>query len=71
VLVFDGRVFGGGVPKGIAAATIRLVRSAGLRLGGAKFAVTERGWRFVDGSTTPDLRSAGSALVRALLPHTQ
>jgi hypothetical protein len=71
VLVFEGKVFTHDVPKSIASATMRLLDRAELRLAGAIFDVTESQWRFVDGSTTPDLRAGGLRLVRALLPYTR
>ena len=71
VLVFEGEVFTHDVPKSIASATVRLVDTAELRLGGAIFDVSDTEWRFINGSTTPYLRAGGKRLVRALLPYTR
>jgi hypothetical protein len=71
VLVFEGSVFTNDVPKSVVSATVSLVNTAALRLAGAIFHVSGREWRFVDGSTVPDLRAGGPKLIRALLPYTQ
>ncbi|SRR6266568_7798265 len=66
VLVFRGHVFSYGVPTIIAHRVCELFSLAEIQLGGARFRVNGRRWRFVDATGTPECMAGGSAFLDAL-----
>ncbi len=66
VLVLDNRVFSEGVPKVISRRVCELFLLAEIRLGGVRFCVDGRRWRFVDATAAPQLMPGGAPLLDAL-----
>ena len=67
ILVLGGRVFSQGVPSVITRRLCELFSLADIRLGGARFRVDGRRWRFVDATGTPECMAGGALLLDALV----
>lgn len=67
VIVFDGKVFGGLVPEGIAQACIRLLEQSKAEMLGISLCADDHGrWTFAGATPAPDLRCGGVPLLRHL-----
>jgi hypothetical protein len=66
VLVLGGHVFSQGVPSVIKRRVCELFSLADIRLGGARFCVDGRRWRFLDATGTPECMAGGALLLDAL-----